>query len=80
MLPIFFLEGFIDQIRADALIYRQIYIKTAKSMSVDTIILKNWVLSLCILIMFSPVAEMPTDYCQTRGVLEQIPGFGCVTP
>lgn len=49
-------------------------------MSVDTIILKNLVLSLCILIMFSPVAEMPTDYCQTRGVLEQIPSFGCMTP
>lgn len=49
-------------------------------MSVDTIILKNWVLSLCILIMFASVAEMPTDYCQTRGVLEQIPSFGCMTP
>lgn len=55
--------------------------KTAKSMHIDTVILEsNHFLPLHMHRIFFPVAAMLIDYCQTKGISKQIPGFSSVTP
>lgn len=56
-------------------------VKTAKSIHLDTVILEsNRFLPLYVQNIFFPVAEMFIDCCQTKRIVQQIPGFSCVAP